>query len=307
MTRSNSSGPLFVIGMPRSGTTVISEAISVHEDLGWLSNYINWVPKLPQLAFLSRLIDIPYLGVHLRGKKTQDKRISSFLRRFLPFTAEAYPVWNLYCIENFATDYLKNRCATVIEKRRVLALISQVLRCQGKKRFFSKLTGPPRIQYLNSIFPNAYFIHVIRDPRANISSLLKVPFWKENEGYTRPWWTNGLSPDAINEWVIWGRSPVALAAIQWREIIETAWQEKKIISKNRYIEIRYEDFVKDPIEILNSTCNQVGLEPSKNIWQYTHSTGKVYDMNYKYKKNLTENEIKLIEKITNSAAKQAGY
>ena len=189
----------------------------------------------------------------------------------------------------------------------MLALVSNVLRYQGKKRFFSKLTGPPRIKYLNSIFPNAYFIHVLRDPRANISSLLKVSFWIKNDGLTRPWWTNGLSPAAIAEWDSLGRSPVALAAIQWREVVETAWREKKTIGKNRYVEIRYEDFVKDPNEILNSTCNQVGLKPSKNLWQYTQSIGKVFDMNYKYKKNLTNNQIKIIEKITFSTAKQAGY
>ena len=298
---------MFVIGMPRSGTTVISEAISAHEDLGWLSNYINWLPGLPQLAVLSRLLDIPHIGPHLRGKKTQDKRISSFLRRMLPFSAEAYSVWNRYCVKNFATDYLKNRSAISQEKEQALALVSRVLRYQGKKRFFSKLTGPPRIRYLDSIFSDAFFLHVIRDPRANISSLLKVSFWTDNKGYTRPWWTNGLSPAAIAEWESFGRSPVALAAIQWREIVELTWYEKELIERRRYIEIRYEDFVKDPINTIQLICEQVGLRPSQTINRYIHSIGKVYDMNYKFKNFLSQKEIDIIEEITSTVKIAAGY
>jgi hypothetical protein len=303
----HSTAPVFVIGMPRSGTTVISEAISVHEDLGWLSNYSSQLPGLPVVAFLSRIIDIPYIGHNLRGKKKQNSSTISSMRRFLPFSAEAYPVWNRYCRDDFAIEYLKNIEASAIEKMRVGTLVSKILRYQGKKRFFAKFTGPPRIQYLNSIFPDAYFIHVIRDPRANISSLLKVSFWRQNQGYTTPWWKNGLSMEAISEWESFNRCPVALSAIQWREIIETAWKEKELISKHRYLEILYEDFVSEPLHVLRKILNKVELKDSKNVLRYSSSIGKVHDMNYKFKANLNHEEISLIEKITLITAGKAGY
>ena len=47
--------PIFVIGMPRSGTTAISQAMSVHEDLGWFSNYFEWVPFIPEISLLTRV------------------------------------------------------------------------------------------------------------------------------------------------------------------------------------------------------------------------------------------------------------
>lgn len=303
----NLTAPVFVIGVPRSGTTVISEAISVHEDLGWLSNYISKLPILPGLAVFSRIIDIPYAGHFLRGKKNQNSKISSFMRMCLPFSAEAYPVWNRYGRDCFGTDYLKNTKAGIIEKKRLLALVTKVLRYQGKNRFFAKFTGPPRIQYLNSIFPDSYFVHVIRDPRANISSLLQVSFWKQKEGYTKPWWKNGLSAESIKEWEYYGRSPVALSAIQWREIIETAWLEKQLIDKSRYIEIQYEEFVKNPITLLDSVFNRVKLRNSENVISYINSIGKVHNMNYKFKKYLTDEDIFLIEKITSKTARKAGY
>ena len=61
--------PIFLIGMPRSGTSVLSESISLHEDLGCLSNYLNWFPSNPYLAFFHRFTDIPIVGWYLRGTK----------------------------------------------------------------------------------------------------------------------------------------------------------------------------------------------------------------------------------------------
>ena len=49
--------PIILIGMGRSGTTVLAEAISIHKDLGWISKYLE--------IFFITLINIFYL----RGKK----------------------------------------------------------------------------------------------------------------------------------------------------------------------------------------------------------------------------------------------
>ena len=108
--------PIFVIGMPRSGTTVISQAISVHEDLGWFSNYFEWVPFSPEISLLTRLTSLPKIGSYLIGKKKQDSRISGFIRRFLPYCTEAYPVWRRYCSERFELNYLLSQFASENEK-----------------------------------------------------------------------------------------------------------------------------------------------------------------------------------------------
>jgi hypothetical protein len=205
--------PIFVIGMPRSGTTVISQAISVHEALGWFSNYFEWMPFIPEVSILTRIISLPKIGPYLMGKKKQDSQLSALIRRFLPYCTEAYPVWRRYCSERFEWNYLLNKFASENEKHRISSVINKVLLLQGKRRFFAKYTGPSRMNYLNSIFPDAFFVNVIRDPRANVSSLLRVPFWKKGGGQGNPWWQNGLSKDSIDDWINSGKSPVALGAI----------------------------------------------------------------------------------------------
>lgn len=299
--------PIFVIGMPRSGTTVISQAMSVHEDLGWFSNYFEWVPFIPEISLLTRLTSFPKIGPYLMGKKKQDSRLSGFIRRFLPHCSEAYPVWRRYCSDRFEWDYLLNQVASENEKCKIKSIISKVLLFQGKSRFFAKYTGPPRINYVNSIFPDAFFVHVIRDPRATVSSLVRVPFWKKGGGFKKPWWQNGLSQDSIEEWVNSGRSPVALAAIQWKEVLEVAWQGKKTIGDSRYIELHYKNFVSDPNRTLKDIFAKVDLPDSKRVWRFISSIGMVQDMNYKFRLNLTPNDIRLIEKITLHTAQKAGY
>lgn len=184
---------IFLIGMGRSGTTVLAEAISIHKDLGWISNYLQIFPSLPYLSFLNKLVDIPFLGFYLRGKKRQSEGLINFIRRFLPYCTENYNIWEKFCGKKFSFDYLAHQKASKAEKEAIIKYIQILLRFQRKKRFFAKFTGPPRICFLQSIFSDAYFIHVIMDPRAVVNSLLKVKFWQEGGGLKRPWW--GGLPD----------------------------------------------------------------------------------------------------------------
>lgn len=173
---------IFMIGMPRSGTSILSEAFSLHEDLAFLSNYNNSFPSFPSLALISQLANIEMFGVSLRGSKKQKKGAMAFARKYLPHSMEAFPVWEYCCGRDFSFEYLLDTKAEpgVVQKTR--NYMSTVLKCQQKARLFAKFTGPSRASYLRSIFPGCYFINVLRDPRSVVASLLHVDFWKEGGG-----------------------------------------------------------------------------------------------------------------------------
>ncbi len=301
------SEPIFMIGMPRSGTSALSEAISLHEKLGWFSNYLNKYPTLPILSLLDRVTTIPGFGWNLRGKKKQEKSLTSRVRRYLPYSSEANNVWETYCGDKFLWDYLISTEASPAEKAKIKKYINFVLVCQGKDRFFTKFTGPPKIYYLSSIFPKAFFIHVLRDPRGVVSSLLNVKFWKKGRGDIEPWWKNGLKKEYLHLWETHKMAPAALAAVQWNMITELTWQEKSLLNPKQFVEIRYEDFVQHPHEILSEILSQVGLEDSHIAHKYLNSFGSLKNMNFKYKRLLTKEEIKIVEEITNPIASKAGY
>ncbi|MFO8054721.1 MAG: sulfotransferase [Bacteroidales bacterium] len=300
--------PIFVIGMGRSGTTLIGETIASHEKLGWFSNYMNKYTSFPEISLVNRVLDLPMIGRYLRGKKNQTKDFHGLIRSYLPYSVEAYPIWKKYCGEKFLWDYLLEQQATPVEKKKMRKLIQKVLLFQGKERFCTKITGPPRITYLKSIFPDACFVHVIRNPKATISSLLNVAFWKNKGGIEKPWWQNGLSKAYIDEWIKYDKSPVALAAVQWKQVVEYAWQESKKLAPGKYMEVHYEQFVKDPQKAIDHIFSRLRLPPSENAYRFINSIAQVKNnMNKKYRQHLSSSEIQLIDEITMATARKAGY
>ena len=183
--------PVFVVGMPRSGTTIVHHAMALHERVGWISNYSDVFPASTLMFVVPRLYGLPGFRVMRIGEKHQHQQVSR-LNKILPTPAEAYGLWSRWCGDKVVFEYLLCEKAPAKVVRTVRSKIARAQRLQGKDRFIAKFTGPLRITYLSSIFPDATFIHVLRDPRAVIGSLLHTSFWRDGGGHEHPWWRGGL-------------------------------------------------------------------------------------------------------------------
>src|SRR5213078_3203453 len=84
-----------------------------------------------------------------------------------------------------------------------------------RHRLLVKITGWPRVGYLRAIFPDARFIHLIRDGRAVANSLIHTDFWRGWAGPSK-WQWGEMGAEHHEEWERHGRSFVALAGIQWK-------------------------------------------------------------------------------------------
>jgi hypothetical protein len=140
-----------------------------------------------------------------------------------------------------------------------------------------------------------------------VSSLLNVDFWRRHEGFEKPWWRGGLPEEYLDIWGAYDESPATLAAVQWRRVIEIADRERDIIAEKNYMELRYEDFVSDPHATVNLLMEKCDLSMCKDIYRYLETIGKLKNMNYKYKQNLSNKEIIMIEDITRPVAVKKGY
>ena len=47
--------PVFLVGAPRSGTSLLYKALCLHPDVAYISNWVNRFPSMPQLAWANRL------------------------------------------------------------------------------------------------------------------------------------------------------------------------------------------------------------------------------------------------------------
>jgi hypothetical protein len=301
--------PILFVGMPRSGTTLLLESFAARSDLAWFSRPLNRVPGVPAICVVERLGSI-HPG--LRSTIYRSDQVGSGLRslrrlervRLGPTQGER--VWAHWAGDGFMSDFLLGVEATEQERERLRRLVWKVMRYEGKSRFVGKLTGPARIGYLSSVFPDAVFVHVIRDGRAVTNSLLRVAGWRGTSRMHHPAWRGGLSERQLELWRESGGSPHALAAIQWRAVIERARQESAGAS-DRYTEVRYEDFLDDPHGELERLTAFSGLPRAPETHRFLDRRIRLRDMNYRWREDLSLEEIEVVEQLIGDLLSDLGY
>lgn len=289
--------PIFLIGAPRSGTTIIFSLFATHPELAWFSHHQDAWPAIPILGLTNRLCT--WLGPRLEREQAKG------WRKMLPFPSEAWFLWKKCCGDKFLYDPLTHVEPSVNESARITSLTERILMLQGKSRFAAKLTGPPRISYLNRIFQDAIFIHIIRDGRAVVHSLMNVRFWKVGGGLERPWW-NGFPDEYYDVWESEGRTPELLAALQWRYLHELYMQEIRHFPQNRCIEVRYEDFSRNPLKTLQEIYCKCGLGYHPGLEGFIKQR-PVRNMNDKWRRSLPAEKIKRIEAVVGDVLAIYGY
>jgi hypothetical protein len=295
--------PIFVIGMPRSGTTVLFEALARHPELGWLSNYCRMYPRAPWVNGLRRLLDNGVVRLH--GHKKQYGS-ASLLNLWLPQPDEAYEFWDAHTGVPFSRAALHGEVCDPDTSAALRAAAERVVVCQGRHRFSAKMTGPARIQFLRSIFPNTVFIHVIRDGRAVVHSLLHVPFWRNKGGLEQPFWSGLLSSADIELWERSMRDPAVLAGLQWKCVIELTRAEATD-TDGQYVEVRYEDFVTAPHEVISSVLQICNLPETDAVHDNIETGPALRNMNDKFRRDLSPTALQQISSSMEPLLGALGY
>lgn len=158
-------------------------------------------------------------------------------------------------------DHLKEAAAaTRFEQRRLAVLVGLCTRLRGKRRFVNKNPqNSLRIRYLRRIFPDAMFIHLIRDGRAVVlSNDLRTA---RDAHRRRTPFGNFPKPPRWRDYA--GLDPIAQFAHQWVDVV--SYVQGCFTDAERddcYTEIRYEDFCRDPRGCLSRLDAFCGLAES---------------------------------------------
>ncbi len=267
--------PIIIFGSGRSGTTIISEIIFQHEDLAWHSNYQELFPSSTSINYLRRLFDNrlfrlvrfwSFVGV---SKNTRQKW-SSFLNLIKFNPIERYDFWEHITGPriDFSRGFLLNETATPEERLRIRKHLAKQVKYQGRKRLIMKFTGPARLEYLSSIFPDAVFVSITREPVATIRSWLQVGFW-QTKGINRLWWVGAYSPEEEAEAEKLKDDPALITAFQYKKLMETTEMERLKLGVP-LLETRYEDFVKNPDAFIKNILRFVKLPDSRYVERYLH-------------------------------------
>jgi hypothetical protein len=120
---------------------------------------------------------------------------------------------------------------------------------QGKGRYGDKTPGyVSHLPRLAELFPEARFVHILRDGRDVSLSYLDVSF---------------------------GPETVERAALHWRRVVDRGRQAGSRLGPERYVEVRYEDLLADPEGTVRSLCRFIDLEFHPGMFRYPRRAAEV--------------------------------
>ena len=283
--------PVFIVGHWRSGTTYLHELLSEDPQFCYVSLWNTIMPDSYLLLnstkkFLSNFIPderpMDSIKVDIDGPYEEEAGIA------------ATSPWSFFHCLHFARNaeeqYLKSiHFENLTDKEKTewdnnfLKFMKSVTYANNGKRLLLKNpANTARIPTLLELFPNAYFIHIYRNPykvylstkkmRTRVLDKLALQNAKEEE----------IETQVIET---------------YKRVMNSFFKQQKLIPKERYVEISYEELVKDPIKQVRKIYSKLKLPGFKDALP---GMKKYLDSKKNYKTNVYKIDEKIINHVYNN-------
>jgi hypothetical protein len=209
---------LFIVGCPRSGTTLIQRMVNAHYQVA-ITPESHWIPR-----FYAK----PW-ALNLEGFVTQ-----KLIRRLL-----AKPKFARLKLSDDDLTMLAGKANQISYSELVSLIFDLYGNAQGKPLVGDKTPDYVRsIQTLHKLWPSARFVHVIRDGR---DVALSMRHW--TKVHPKP-----------GDFTTWEQDSVSTAALWWELNVQLGRRAGKSLGPDLYYEIRYESLVNHPREESETLC-----------------------------------------------------
>ncbi|MCA1682755.1 MAG: sulfotransferase [Actinobacteria bacterium] len=213
---------VFVVGCPRSGTTLLQRMLDAHHEVAVIPETL-WIARIYERR--SGLTDDG-----LVTPKLIDKLLAK--RRFVRMGIDRAELEGLLArggrpYASFVTD--------------VFDLYG---RARGKRLVGDKSPGYVRsIPTLHGLWPDARFVHLIRDGR---DVALSAVLWRKADR-------------VLGDFRAWSGDPWTTAALWWERSVRLGREAASQLPEGIYIELRYEDLVAAPEAACRKVCAFLGV------------------------------------------------
>ena len=231
---------LFVVGFPRSGTTLLRAVLGSHPDI-FLANE-------PELV----------LGLFQAGLTTQDKiplekrqHVLNILNEFKPCRR------HLESLPTIVIQEFLNKSEEISLAQAYVMLLNppsaekQPL-VLGDKSLYNLFLIKQIIKFL----PDSHFVLIIRDPRAALLSL----FRKKAADNKKISPGDQISPDCFKDLPFFQSG-----AMRWKAWMEAAREQKNAIAPEYWSQIIFEDFTSNPAGQIERLLLRIGLKMDQAI------------------------------------------
>ena len=243
--------PIFILGHWRSGTTLLHELLVLDQRYAFPTTYECLAPN----HFLISAWLVTRFKFLLPERRPMDNMATGWDRpqedEFAlcnmglpsPYLTMAFPNEPPQC-----SEYLTLEGLSEAEVNRWKAGLERFLRrvtLRKPKRIILK--SPPhtgRVKTLLELFPDARFVHIVRDPHAVFSSTMKL-------------WKTLYKFQALQEPRHEGLEEYVFSCFE--KMYEAFQRDRELIDRSRFFEVRYEDLVRDPIEQMRSLYEHLEL------------------------------------------------
>jgi hypothetical protein len=193
-------------------------SLSRHPDVGYFNVANRWLRPFPTLA-------------HLATRWGMKDR-----------AVEGQAIWDLFWRQE--DDVMEAEHATEEARAWYGRTIGRILDLRGASRFLAKYPRLSlRMDWLDALFPDCYFVHIIRDWRATVNSTVVRRSRREDRSHPKHGGWFGMR---VPGWTEMGDLPFEIAAgRQYRTT--TKWIEQKGPTyPDRYMQVWFGDLYRDP-------------------------------------------------------------
>lgn len=212
---------IFIIGTGRSGTTLIAQMLNAHSKI--------CVPHELQILF-----EYNGNGARLNEVFSSGESNDFSAQDFINLVEQRCPHrFDLFF--DYANFFNRLKYPIVDLKRLVGDLFHEIAASKGKTLFAEQSPWyGQRIDLLNSLFPDAKYIHLVRDGRDVAISFARTP-----------WWHNDVHQNLM----------------RWQSEVENIMDAStRYLSSEQILHIRYEDLVHQPELMLQNICAHLDVE-----------------------------------------------
>jgi hypothetical protein len=209
---------VFIVGCPRSGTTLLKRIVDAHERIA-ITPETHWIPRFWRKR----------VGVKRDGTVTPEILAALF----------AYRKFGNLKIDPADVGALLAGDRPVGYAGFVSGVFDLYARRRRKPLAGDKTPGyVQHLPLLSELWPSARFVHIVRDGRDVALSVLD---WDR-------------APRTAGRFATWEDDRLTTAALWWERFVRLGREAGRILGPERYHELRYEDLVADQAGVCRAIC-----------------------------------------------------